>query len=312
MLELYHSGLTTCSKQVRHCLREKGLAYKSRYVELWRYENLSPAYLKLNPNGVVPTLVHDGTPIINSFCINEYIEDAFPDPPLRPADLKERARMRYWAWTADEIHLQLARLTHARMLQASVNELSADDQKIMLEHTPVPDKRERWRVLTKGGYSAEQLDAALDNVIFIFGRMDDEIGATRSMACRRDLLARRHQHARDRPPHLRNLSGPARPLGVFASDGLVGPRHGAAGREVRLCQRTPTRCPSVRRRNRSPAFSNSRCDAGPVIPAEPPWRRVPESITTERGYGFRDRSLRSRPGMTTQIVSWLVAITGPL
>ena len=83
MLELYHSGLTTCSKQVRHCLREKGLAYTSRYVELWRYENLSPAYLNLNPNGVVPTLVHDGDAIINSFCINEYIEDAFPEPVVR-------------------------------------------------------------------------------------------------------------------------------------------------------------------------------------------------------------------------------------
>ena len=176
MLELYHSGLTTCSKQVRHCLREKGLPYESRYVELWRYENLSADYLKLNPNGVVPTLVHDGTPIINSFCINEYIEDAFPDPPLRPSDLKERARMRHWAWTADEIHLSLARLTHSRMLQARVQDLSATDQEIMLRHTPVPEKRERWRLLTKGGYSAEQLDTALENVLFIFGRMQEEIG----------------------------------------------------------------------------------------------------------------------------------------
>ena len=175
MLELYHSGLTTCSKQVRHCLREKGLPYKSRYVELWRYENLSPAYLKLNPNGVVPTLVHDGAPIINSFCINEYIEDVFPDRPLRPADPKERARMRYWAWTADEIHLQLARLTHARLLRASVNDLSPADKETMLKHTPVPEKRERWRVLTKGGYSPDQLQAALENVMFVFGRMDEEL-----------------------------------------------------------------------------------------------------------------------------------------
>jgi glutathione S-transferase len=105
---------------VRHCLREKSLRYESRYVELWRYENLSPDYLALNPNGVVPTLVHDGTPIINSFCINAYIEDTFPEPALRPADLAERARMRYWAWTADEIHLALARPTHSRMLQGQV------------------------------------------------------------------------------------------------------------------------------------------------------------------------------------------------
>ena len=116
MLELYHSGLTTCSKQVRHCLREKGLAYQSRYVELWRYENLSPDYLKLNPNGVVPTLVHDGVPIINSFCINEYLEDAFPQPALRPADARGRARMRYWAWTADDVHHAIARLSHAHMM----------------------------------------------------------------------------------------------------------------------------------------------------------------------------------------------------
>jgi glutathione S-transferase len=174
MLQLYHSGLTTCSKQVRHCLREKGLEYESKYVELWRYENLSPDYLKLNPNGVVPTLVHDGVPIINSFCINEYIEDVFPDPPLRPKGAVERARMRYWAWTADEIHLQLARLTHARLLHARVKDLSPQDHEIMLKSTPVPEKRDRWRVLTQGGYSDEQLATALDNVLFVFGRMEQE------------------------------------------------------------------------------------------------------------------------------------------
>lgn len=175
MLELYHSGLTTCSKQVRHCLREKGLPYVSHYVELWRYENLSPDYLRLNPNGVVPTLVHDGAPIINSFCINEYIDDAFPEPPLRPADLKERARMRYWAWTADEVHLSLARLTHQRVLKAAMADLSADDLQVMLKATPVPEKRERWNVLAKGGYSADEMQAALDQVLFVFARVQEEL-----------------------------------------------------------------------------------------------------------------------------------------
>jgi glutathione S-transferase len=177
MLELYHSGLTTCSKQVRHCLREKGLPYVSRYVELWRYENLSPEYLKLNPNGVVPTLVHDGTPIINSFCINEYIDDASPEPPLRPSDLKDRARMRYWSWTADEVHLSLARLTHERLLKAALKDLDAGEIAAMLKSTPVPEKRERWNVLAQGGYSGDQMQAALDNVLFIFGRVQEEISA---------------------------------------------------------------------------------------------------------------------------------------
>lgn len=175
MLELYHSGLTTCSKQVRHCLREKGIPYESRYVELWRYENLSPAYLALNPNGVVPTLVHDGVPIINSFCIMEYIEDAFPEHPLRPADPAARARMRYWTWTADEVHLQLARLTHAQMLQPALAGMSEADRQTLLAATPVPEKRARWRTLTHSAHTGEQLQTALDNVLFVFGRVEAEL-----------------------------------------------------------------------------------------------------------------------------------------
>jgi glutathione S-transferase len=175
MLELYHGGLTTCSKQVRHCLREKGLAYRSRFVELWRYENLSAAYLKLNPNGVVPTLVHNGVSVINSLCINEYIDDVFPDPPLRPSDPHERARARYWAWTADDVHLAAARLTHVKMLKARVDDLSPEECRIMLKSTPVPKFRERWRVLTEEGYTDAQIQDALDNVLFTFGRMEEEL-----------------------------------------------------------------------------------------------------------------------------------------
>lgn len=172
---LYHSGLTTCSKQVRHCLREKQIPYESRYVELWRYENLSPSYLSINPNGVVPTLVHNGTAIINSFCIMEYIDDVVAERPLRPADPVDRARCRYWAWTADEVHLILARLTHSLMLRSKVNALTEDEQQIMLANTPVPEKRERWENLTKGDFSAEQLRSALNSVLFKFSRMEIEL-----------------------------------------------------------------------------------------------------------------------------------------
>jgi glutathione S-transferase len=45
----------------------------------------------------------------------------------------------------------------------------------MLDHTPVPDKRERWRVLTAGGYSAGQLREAMESVLFVFGRMEEEL-----------------------------------------------------------------------------------------------------------------------------------------
>jgi len=79
MLELYHSGLSTCSKQVRLALVEKGVPYVSRYVELQHHAHLSAAYLKLNPWGVVPTLVHDGAVIRESSLICSYIDTLKPD-----------------------------------------------------------------------------------------------------------------------------------------------------------------------------------------------------------------------------------------
>jgi glutathione S-transferase len=177
MLVLYHSGLTTCSKQVRHCLREKGLAYDSRYVDLFRFEHLSPDYLRLNPNGVVPTLVHDGEVIINSACINEYLEEAFPEPRLSPADPRARARMRYWTWTADDAHLQGARLTRNRRLKAAVEELAPADVALVLERMPVPARRERWRLQTTGGHSAAEMETAVEHMRFLAGSMERELAA---------------------------------------------------------------------------------------------------------------------------------------
>ena len=74
MIELYHAHPSTCSQKVRLCLAEKGLDYTSRTVNLRANENLSPAYLALNPNGVVPTMVHDGHVIIDSSVICEYLD----------------------------------------------------------------------------------------------------------------------------------------------------------------------------------------------------------------------------------------------
>jgi hypothetical protein len=53
-----------------------------------------PAYLQLNPSGVVPTLVHDGQPIVESSLILYYLDDIFPEPPLMPEAPLSRFRVR--------------------------------------------------------------------------------------------------------------------------------------------------------------------------------------------------------------------------
>ncbi len=101
MLELYHNDMSVCAQKVRMALAEKGLDYEAHHLNLRRGDQKDADYLKLNPNGVVPTLVHDGTVFIESIVINEYIDDAFPHPPLRPADPTGRARVRQWTKQID-------------------------------------------------------------------------------------------------------------------------------------------------------------------------------------------------------------------
>ena len=96
MLELYHSWDSFCSFKVRLCLEEKGLAWTGHHLDLMKFENLRPDYLRLNPAGVVPTLVDNGAVVVESSFINEYLDDTFPEVSLRPESPYEKARMRVW------------------------------------------------------------------------------------------------------------------------------------------------------------------------------------------------------------------------
>ena len=74
MLELYHHGSSVCAAKVRLCLEEKGLEWRGHYIDTLKGEQFDPAYKKLNPKQVVPTLVHDGRVVRESTLICEYLE----------------------------------------------------------------------------------------------------------------------------------------------------------------------------------------------------------------------------------------------
>ena len=86
MIILYDFGNSVCCQKVRITLREKGQNWQAIRVDLFRSEQYDPSYLKLNPKGVVPTLVHDGKAVIESTLICEYLDETFPQPPLVPSD----------------------------------------------------------------------------------------------------------------------------------------------------------------------------------------------------------------------------------
>ena len=81
----------------------KRLAFDSRVVDLGAFEHLTPEYLAINPNGVVPSLVHDDVTDLDSSVIMEYLDEAFPDRRLMPSDLGHRAKVRAWMRYIEEV-----------------------------------------------------------------------------------------------------------------------------------------------------------------------------------------------------------------
>ena len=183
MLELYHAGLTTCSKKSRLALKEKGLAYKSHYMRLDKFEHHAPAYLKLNPNGLVPTLVHDGKVIIESGVINEYVDEVFPERPLKPADPVARAQMRVFCKMADEYGLPATRIpTWTRIKVAQLKAMSAADFDKVVAETPLVDHRLKLQALKGDGFSKKEFDEAYGRMDYVFARCETALSTAPYLA----------------------------------------------------------------------------------------------------------------------------------
>ncbi len=95
-LILYTYWRSSASYRVRMALNLKGLDYESRPVHLVRDggQQLSKDFTKLNPQQLVPALVHGDQILTQSLAILEYLEEAFPQHPLLPTNALDRARVR--------------------------------------------------------------------------------------------------------------------------------------------------------------------------------------------------------------------------
>jgi glutathione S-transferase len=99
--ELYHNALSLCSMKSRVCMAELQIPYASHHIDLIEtgaYENIRPAFLKVNPGGTVPVLVHQGHPVYESHCQIRYAAQHAPpgSPELTPSDSGLRGEMERW------------------------------------------------------------------------------------------------------------------------------------------------------------------------------------------------------------------------
>jgi len=183
MLTLYHGDTSVCSQKVRLALTEKQLEWTGSFIDLGKGDQFDPEYMKLNPNAVVPTLVHDGKVIIESSMINEYVDDAFPDMPLRPADPYSRAAMRLWVKQLDDgINYAINTVTFAIAMRLPELEKSPEEQKARWENIPDAARSAKMRELIEQG-----IDSSL--VIDALRRLDKMLADMEAALATDDWLA---------------------------------------------------------------------------------------------------------------------------
>ena len=176
MMELYHNGLSTCSQKVRLVLAEKNLDFTSHDIDLLGGAQHAPDYVALNPNHVVPTLVHDGVVLIESTLINEYLDDAFPAPPLRPSEPAGRHALRLWTKLLDEkVHPATGVVTFAIGPRSILLEQPAEVREANIAAIPDPGARAARRSVIDNGVQAAEFAGALGRMVNLLDRMETDL-----------------------------------------------------------------------------------------------------------------------------------------
>jgi glutathione S-transferase len=176
MLDLYHNGSSVCAAKVRILLAEKNIPWTGHYLDVLAGDQFNPDYLKLNPRAVVPTIVHDGTVVIESTVICEYLDDVYPNPPLRPADPAGRARMRIWTKIVDEILPPfVVDITFVVSHRHTVIAKGEAHTRRFIEDAPDVVSRERRHSWIYGGYESDVVRQAVDKYRKALAEMDEAL-----------------------------------------------------------------------------------------------------------------------------------------
>jgi glutathione S-transferase len=172
-LQLYHNQMSTCSAKVRLVLAEKGLSWSSRLIDLRAGDNLRPEYLKLNRNGVVPTLIAGDRALIESTVICEYIDDLCPSAPLRPSSPWDAAQMRLWTKQVDEeIHSATGIISFCIAFREQFLTKSQREIETFLAGLKSQDRRDRLKLSLELGIDAPFFATAVRRMTLLLDDME--------------------------------------------------------------------------------------------------------------------------------------------
>ena len=178
MLKVYSYFNSICTQKVFITLAEKGIDYTTQNVDLFRNEQFSPEYLKINPKGVVPALDHDDSIVIESTLICEYIDDCFPTPRLVPQDPFLRARMRLWSKAVDEQLFEATReLSFSAMFRERMRNMTEEQRQGRYHNVGDPIKRARLISTYEEGVDSPYVFQGIGAFEMAFEKMEKDLKA---------------------------------------------------------------------------------------------------------------------------------------
>ncbi|MFC2953741.1 glutathione S-transferase family protein [Marinicaulis aureus] len=189
-MKLYSFGPGANSLKPLLALYEKELEFESVFLNPAKFEHHSDWYKKLNPNGQVPALEHNGKIVTESTVICEYLEDEFPDQnPLRPADNFERAQMRIWTKWVDEYFCWcVSTIGWHRMVGNMVKPLSDEEFEAMVDKVPIHEQKVKWR-RAREGFPQDLLDEEMRKIGHSVKKLEARLKESKWLACDQYTLA---------------------------------------------------------------------------------------------------------------------------
>jgi glutathione S-transferase len=172
---LYNAPQSTCSQRVRFVLNAKGQPFEETKLDLLAGDQLKPEYLALNPNGFVPTLDHDGSIVIDSTVIVEYLDEVVPDDAsFTPREPVKRAAMRALMRFIDEMPAAAVRVpTFNLAFLPRFAAMSEEEFLAFAESKPL--RKEFMLTMGRKGFPQKDMDSALARLRRSYERMDDAI-----------------------------------------------------------------------------------------------------------------------------------------
>ncbi len=177
-ITLYQFGNSVCCQKVRIVLSEKHLNWSATEINLFRNEQFDPAYLRLNPAGTVPTLIHDGAAVPESTLICEYLDATFLDPPLMPATPLGQAQARVWSKLVDEgLHEGIGAISFSAMFRERMRAMTPKERQTRYDNIGDPKRGDLFRQTFEHGTKAKQVIFAVSAYDRMFRRLEATLTA---------------------------------------------------------------------------------------------------------------------------------------